>query len=146
MAGAAVVDVDPARVKLRSSIMLLSSIAVRSSIRLWPAYRLKAVLVQGIGMTLTEDVIMDKRGRLQTNSFMQYRIPTRQDVCDIKVEFAPSYEPTGPYGAKSIGEIVINTPGPAIAEAVHQATGVYFRELPIIAEKVYKGLKAKKEE
>lgn len=146
MAGAAVVDVDPGT----GEITLVDYAAVVDcGTVINPALaRVQAEggLVQGIGMTLTEDVIMDKRGRLQTNSFMQYRIPTRQDVCDIKVEFAPSYEPTGPYGAKSIGEIVINTPGPAIAEAVHQATGVYFRELPIIAEKVYKGLKAKKEE
>ena len=146
MAGAAVVDVDPGT----GEITLVDYAAVVDcGTVINPALaRVQAEggLVQGIGMTLTEDVIMDKRGRLQTNSFMQYRIPTRQDVCDIKVEFAPSYEPTGPYGAKSIGEIVINTPGPAIAEAVHQATGVYFRELPITAEKVYKGLKAKKEE
>lgn len=75
---------------------------------------------------------------------MQYRIPGRMDIGSIRVEFAPSYEPNGPFGAKSIGEIVINTPAPAIAEAVYQATGLRFTELPITAEKVYMGLKSKK--
>ena len=59
----------------------------------------------------------------------------------LKVEFAPSYEPSGPFGAKSIGEIVINTPAPAIAQAVFRATGVWHRELPITPEKVLMGMK-----
>ena len=101
-------------------------------------------LVQGIGMTLMENVQFDSNGRIQNNSFMQYRIPSRMDIGSIRVEFAPSYEPNGPFGAKSIGEIVINTPAPAIAEAVYQATGLRFTELPITAEKVYMGLKSKK--
>lgn len=56
------------------------------------------------------------------------------------MEFECSYEPTGPFGAKSIGEIVINTPSPAIANAVYNATGVRIRELPVTAEKIFKGL------
>ena len=59
----------------------------------------------------------------------------------IRVEFESSYEPTGPFGAKSIGEIVINTPAPAIFGAVQNAVGVRERELPITAEKVYCGMK-----
>ena len=74
---------------------------------------------------------------------MQYKIPTRQDIGNIRVEFQSSYEPTGPFGAKSIGEIVINTPNPAIAEAVYNASGVRVRELPITAEKIYMGMKEK---
>jgi CO/xanthine dehydrogenase Mo-binding subunit len=70
---------------------------------------------------------------------MQYRIPTRMDVPDVRVDFAPSFEPTGPFGAKSIGEVVINTPAPAIASAVAHATGTYVRTLPITPEKVLFG-------
>ena len=58
----------------------------------------------------------------------------------LQVEFEASYEPTGPFGAKSIGEIVINTPAPAIAHAVFRATGTWFRDLPITPEKVYTAL------
>ncbi|WP_202615104.1 xanthine dehydrogenase family protein molybdopterin-binding subunit [Collinsella ihumii] len=94
---------------------------------------------QGIGMALTEDVQYSDRGRMRTRSFMSYKVPTRLDVPNIRVEFAPSYEPTGPFGAKSIGEVVINTPSPAIASAVAHATGNYVRTLPITPEKALFG-------
>lgn len=93
-------------------------------------------IVQGIGMTLYEDIIYDENGRMINDSFMQYKIPTRIDAGNIRVEFESSYEPTGPFGAKSIGEIVINTPAPAIANAVYNATKVNIRTLPITSEKI----------
>ncbi len=98
-------------------------------------------LAQGIGMALYEDVTYSPKGQMLQNSFMQYKLPTRLDVGNIRVEFESSYEPTGPFGAKSIGEIVINTPSPAIAEAIANAVGVRVRELPITAEKVFQGMK-----
>lgn len=93
-------------------------------------------IVQGIGHTLMENVTYDKKGCPIERSFMQYKIPTRLDMGRLKVEFEHSYEPTGPFGAKSIGEIVINTPAPAIAHAIYRATGVWHRELPITPEKI----------
>lgn len=97
-------------------------------------------LLQGIGMTLYEDIWYDERGKNLSNSFMQYKVPSRLDTDRIRVEFDSSYEPTGPFGAKSIGEIVINTPAPAIADAVYNATGVWINELPITPEKILKGM------
>ena len=97
-------------------------------------------LVQGIGMALYEDVSYSKDGKVHENSFMQYKVPSRLDVGRVQVEFESSFEPTGPFGAKSIGEVVINTPSPAIANAVYNAVGVRIRELPITAEKVFKGM------
>lgn len=96
-------------------------------------------IAQGAGMALTEDVSRDERGRMRTSSLMQYKIPTRLDVPEPRVEFMPSYEPTGPFGAKSIGEVVINTPAPAIASAVAHACGRQIRSLPITPEKVLLG-------
>ena len=93
-------------------------------------------IVQGIGHTLMENVTYDHRGRPIESSFMQYKLPTRLDMGHLRVEFEHSCEPTGPFGAKSIGEIVINTPAPAIAHAIYRATGVWHRELPITPEKV----------
>lgn len=93
-------------------------------------------IAQGIGMALYEDIQYNEKGQLRNNSFMQYKIPTRQDVGKIRVEFAPSYEKSHPFGAKSIGEIVINTPCPAIANAVDHALGIRIREMPITAEKL----------
>ncbi|WP_294542597.1 molybdopterin cofactor-binding domain-containing protein [uncultured Gemmiger sp.] len=91
-------------------------------------------IAQGIGMTLTENVTYNAAGKPIESSFMQYKLPTRLDVGHLHVEFESSYEPTGPFGAKSIGEIVINTPAPAIAHAIMRATGVWHRELPITPE------------
>ena len=87
-------------------------------------------LVQGIGMALYEDVQYDKRGRILNDSFMQYKIPTRLDMGKIRVEYESSYEPSGPFGAKSIGELVINTPSPALCHAIYNASGVWINELP----------------
>lgn len=97
-------------------------------------------IVQGIGMTLYEDIVYDENGRMINDSFLQYKIPTRIDAGNIRVEFESSYEPTGPFGAKSIGEIVINTPAPAIANAVYNATKVNIRTLPITSEKIIMGM------
>ena len=93
-------------------------------------------IVQGIGHTLMENVTRTPKGAIRESSLFTYRLPTRLDVGDIRVEFEHSYEPTGPFGAKSIGEIVINTPAPAIAHAIYRATGVWHRELPILPEHV----------
>ena len=93
-------------------------------------------IVQGIGHTLMENVTYDSHGKPIESSFMQYKLPTRLDVGKLKVEFEHSYEPTGPFGAKSIGEIVINTPAPAIAHAIYRATGIWHRELPITPERI----------
>ena len=93
-------------------------------------------IAQGIGMTLTESVTYDDRGYPMENSLFQYKIPARVDIGKIRVEFENSYEGEGPFGAKSIGEVVINTPAPAIASAVAHASGVQVRTLPITAEKV----------
>ena len=97
-------------------------------------------IAQGIGMALYEDIVYNAKGKNYSNSFMQYKIPSRLDVGNIRVEFESSYEPTGPFGAKSIGEIVINTPSPAISNAIQNAVGVIIRELPMTAEKVYRGM------
>ena len=97
-------------------------------------------IVQGIGMCLFEDIQYSPEGRMVNNSFLQYKIPSRLDVGKIRVEFESSYEPTGPFGAKSIGELVINTPCPAIVNAIYNATGLFFDTLPVRAEDIALGL------
>ena len=140
MAACAEVEVDP----LTGSIELLDYAAcvdcgtvVNTNLA---RVQTEGGLLQGIGMTLYEDIWYNEKGVNLSNSFMQYKIPTRLDFDKIRVEFESSYEPTGPYGAKSIGEIVINTPAPAIAHAIHNATDVWFNELPITPEKILKGM------
>ena len=93
-------------------------------------------IAQGIGMTLTESVTYDDCGYPMENSLFQYKIPARVDIGKIRVEFENSYEGEGPFGAKSIGEVVINTPLPAISDAIRNAVGKRFYELPITPEKI----------
>ncbi|MEH0021777.1 MAG: molybdopterin cofactor-binding domain-containing protein [Desulfobacter sp.] len=96
-------------------------------------------IVQGIGMALFEDITYNASGKMMNASFMQYKIPSRLDIGNIQVAFESSYEPSGPFGAKSIGEVVINTPAPAIANAIANACGVRLRQLPMTAEDVFMG-------
>jgi len=105
--------------------------------------QLEGGLVQGIGMALIEDINYSSKGRMYNDSLMRYKMPTRLDFNSIRTAFESSYEPTGPYGAKSIGEVVINTPSPAIAAAVYNAFKVNVRSLPITSEKIYKRTKNK---
>ncbi len=75
---------------------------------------------------------------------MKYNLPTRNEINRLTVEFAESFEPTGPYGAKSVGEIGVDTPPAAIANAIYNAIGVRFTKLPITAEDVLLALRKKK--
>ena len=93
-------------------------------------------ILQGIGMALTENVTYNDRGMPRESSLMQYKIPCRTDIRHIDVSFESSYEGTGPFGAKSIGEVVINTPLPAVADAIYHATHKRFYELPITREQI----------
>ena len=140
MAGFAEVEVD-----LRTgAVRLIDFVAVADCGRVLNPNlaRLQAEggLVMGIGLALCEEVRENARGALTTDSFLEYRIPSRLDVPPVRVEFVESEEPTGPFGAKSIGEIGCNTPAPAIAAAVANAVGVHCRRLPITAEQVFLAL------
>ena len=97
-------------------------------------------IVQGIGMAMFEEVRHTDNGQMDTNTFMQYKIPARCDVGNVIVDFVETHEPTGPFGAKSVGEVVINTPLPAIQEAVYNACKVRVNKLPITPEKVFLGM------
>ena len=140
MAGAVEVEVDPetGSVKLidYAAVVDCGTVVNPNLARV----QVEGGLVQGIGMALHENITYNEKGELAENSLMQYKIPTRMDMGKLRVEFDSSYEPTGPFGAKSIGEIVINIPAPAIAQAIYNATGLRFTELPITPEKIAMGM------
>lgn len=102
-------------------------------------------IAQGIGLALFEKPVCSSSGRLITNSFLNYKIPSRKDIDKITVEFAESFEPTGPYGAKSVGEVSIDGVPAAIANAIYDAIGVRFNKLPVMPEDILMGIKQKKE-
>lgn len=98
-------------------------------------------IVQGIGLALYEEAEYTEKGKLIQDTFMQYKLPGRSEVGNLKVEILEGFDDTGPYGAKSIGEVVVNTVAPAITEAIYNACGVRIRTLPATPEKVFRGLK-----
>jgi len=101
-------------------------------------------LLQGIGLALYEDVRYSEAGHMLSHNMMTYPIPSREDVGRITVELVNSYEPSGPFGAKSAGEIGIDTPPAAIANAIRNATGVRLTEYPFTPERVLAALKTAK--
>lgn len=105
--------------------------------------QVEGAIVQGLGMACFEDVKMTDQGRLLTNSFMTYKVPTRLEVKKMTTKFVDSYEKSGPFGAKSVGEIGIDTPPAAIANAVYNALGIRITQLPITPEKIYQAMKEK---
>lgn len=136
MAGFALVDTDTAtgEVKVKKYVGIVDCGTVMNPNL--ARVQTEGGIVQGIGLALYEKVDYSPKGAFQNNSFASYTIPTRPDIGELDVDFCESYEPTGPFGAKSIGEIVINTPSPAIAAAVSVATKTSHRSLPITCEEV----------
>ena len=97
-------------------------------------------VANGIGYAMFEEIIFDENGRPKTPDFARYKIPGPKDLPFLETILVESYEPTGPMGAKSISEIGINAPIPAIANAIHDATGIWMTETPFTAEKVWRAL------
>ncbi len=103
--------------------------------------QVEGALVNGIGYALYEEIIFDDKGKPLTDDFARYKIPGVLDIPPIEVILVESYDPTGPMGAKSISEIGINGPIPTIANAVHDATGVWLTKTPFSAERVWRALR-----
>jgi putative selenate reductase molybdopterin-binding subunit len=95
----------------------------------------------GLGYALSEEYHFNKRGRLLNPRFLDYKIFSAADMPEIKVILVPTYEPTGPFGAKSVSEIPTNGPAPAIGNAIFHAVGIRLREVPFTPERVLAALK-----
>jgi CO/xanthine dehydrogenase Mo-binding subunit len=103
----------------------------------------EGAVVQGLGYALMEDAIIQD-GRIKTPNFTTYLIPTIRDAPDIEVLPVETFEKTGPFGAKGVGEIAIIPVAPAIASAVFDAVGVRSLTLPMTAERIFKSLRTNK--
>ena len=100
-------------------------------------------IIQGYGMASTEEVLYSPKGKLLSSTFDMYHVPTIKEVGELVSEFADSYEPTGPFGAKSVGEIGIDTPPAVLCNAVYNAFGVRIHSLPITPQKIFEAMKEK---
>jgi CO/xanthine dehydrogenase Mo-binding subunit len=104
--------------------------------------QIEGAFVQGMGFALTEEMVWDGP-RLANPSLMDYKIPTFAELPEsIRAYLVESNEPSGPFGAKSVGEIGINGVAAAIANGIANATGVQLHQLPLTAERVLRGLLA----
>ena len=99
----------------------------------------------GIGFALQEEMLFDKDGRHINPNLTNYIMPTSLDMPEIEVDIVPSFDPTGPFGAKGVGEPTAVPTAAAILNAVHDAVGVRITSLPATAEKVLAAIKAKRE-
>jgi putative selenate reductase molybdopterin-binding subunit len=95
-------------------------------------------MAQALGFTLTEEMRFDQEGHLLNPNFGTYHIPRAQEMPPMDIIFVQTDEPSGPFGAKSVAEISTDGIAPAVASAVHDATGVWMRELPYTPARVRK--------
>ena len=103
-------------------------------------------VLQGIGYALSEQIVYDKKGRQAQDSFHKYYLPTMLETPDIDVILVETNEPSGPFGAKGVGECGLVPTAAAIANAVYHATGIRFHEIPITEEKMLEAIKKKEKE
>lgn len=96
-------------------------------------------IVQGLGYALTEELKLDD-GRITTVTLGDYKLPNIADHVELTTSLVRAKAGPGPFGAKCVGEAGISIVAPAVANAVYNATGVRITELPVTAEKIFKGL------
>lgn len=106
--------------------------------------QVEGAVTQGMGYALFEEMAFDDQGRLLNPNFADYKLFNAFDMPQLETILVETYEESGPYGAKSIGEVPINTPAPAIANAIYDAVGVRLCDLPMTAEKVLAALKKRR--
>jgi putative selenate reductase molybdopterin-binding subunit len=98
-------------------------------------------LQQGVGFAMCEEMVYDDVGRLINARLGPYHIYKCDEMPELEVIFVQTDEPTGPFGAKSVAEIPLDGVAPAIADAIHDAMGVWVREVPFTPERVWRALR-----
>ncbi|WP_089610257.1 xanthine dehydrogenase family protein molybdopterin-binding subunit [Dehalobacterium formicoaceticum] len=101
-------------------------------------------VVMGLGYALGEEILVDDKGKPQHTGIHKYFLPTAMDIPEIDAMYVESIDPTGPFGAKGVGECGLVPTAPAVATAVFDAIGIRFTEIPMTPERVYKKIKEQK--
>jgi CO/xanthine dehydrogenase Mo-binding subunit len=105
--------------------------------------QVEGAVAQGVGWALYERIVIDEQGTIVNPQFRNYRIPAYADIPRTEIYFAQTHDATGPLGAKGMGECPINPVAPAMANALADATGIRFRELPFRPDLIYGPIFAK---
>ena len=143
-AQAAYVEVDPETGQVKVLEYVIASDCGTVIYPIGAEGQVEGGLAQGIGYALTEGLQIDE-GRPINPNFSDYRIPSIRDMPPLRHAFAESYEPTGPFGAKGLGELNMDPTAAVIANAIFDAVGVRIKTLPITPEKILRELRAKRD-
>jgi CO/xanthine dehydrogenase Mo-binding subunit len=107
------------------------------------AGQLEGGALQGLGYATAEEVVLDKHGRMRNDRLTNYIIPTSLDAPEMITRIVEIPFAGGPFGAKGLGEIPLDGPAPAVAQAIEAATGIVLDTLPMTPERVFTALEAK---
>jgi len=133
-----VVDTETGHVEVERLLMVVDCGRVINPIT--AAGQVEGGMVQALGFALSEEMLYDKDGNPLNPSLSDYHIPKAAEMPAIEVIFVQTEEPSGPFGAKSVAEISIDGVAPAMASAMHDAAGVWMRELPYTPGRVMQAL------
>lgn len=133
-----VVDTETGKVNTERLVMVVDCGRVINPVT--AAGQVEGGMAQALGFALTEDMLYSPEGQPLNPSLKTYRIPRAAEMPLMDVIFVQTDEPSGPYGVKSVAEISIDGVAPAMASAIHNATGVWLRDLPYTKEKVKKAI------
>ncbi len=135
-----VVDTETGEIKAENLLMIVDCGRVINPIT--ASGQVEGGMLQALGFAQCEDLYFDENGRILNAKLGPYHIFKSNEIPEMKVMFVQTDEPTGPYGAKSISEIAIDGVAPALVNAIHHATGVWIRNLPLTPERVWRALRA----
>jgi putative selenate reductase molybdopterin-binding subunit len=133
------VNIETGEIEVERMLMIVDCGRVINP--LTAAGQVEGGLAQALGFTLMEDTFYDTEGHITNDSFATYKMFKSDEVPPMDVIFVQTDEPSGPYGAKSIAELSVDGTAPSMVSALHNATGVWYRDLPITKEKFQAGLK-----
>jgi putative selenate reductase molybdopterin-binding subunit len=135
-----VVDTETGQVIVERALMVADAGRVINPIT--ASGQVEGGLQQVLGFAHCEEMVYDERGRLVNPRFGPYHVYKANEMPRMEVIFVQTDEPTGPFGAKSISELPMDGIAPAMADAIHDATGVWIREVPFTPERVWRALRA----
>ena len=133
-----VLDTKTGRIDVKRLLMVVDCGRVINPVT--AAGQVEGGMSQALGFAIQEEMLFDENGKPLNPSFGKYRIPRAAKMPAMDVIFVQTDEPSGPFGAKSVSEIAIDGVAPAIASAIHDATGVWMRELPYTPARVKSAL------
>ncbi len=138
------VDTETGEVTVERLLMVVDAGRVINPIT--AAGQVEGGVAQALGLARSEEMVFDDEGHQITTTWGPYHVYSASEMPAVDVIFVQTDEPSGPFGAKSISEIAMDGVSPSIVSAIHNATGVWMRQLPLTPERVWRAIHAEKTE